>query len=359
MKSEEIRELLKQAEYELTTLSAYWKKQQKDAQREKLKAISTQEDFWQHPDQITIMQQLQQLEEESALYHSALKDQKDFAQLLSLYQEDEEGLHSLYIEVKQLLKSLSCLKLHLLLEGKNDSRDCFLSVNAGAGGTESQDWAEMLLRMYTRFCERQKWNTSLLDYQKGEGAGIKSATLAIKGSYAYGLLKVEEGVHRLVRISPFDANKRRHTSFASISVSPEVPLESISIEEKDLRIDTYRAGGAGGQHVNKTESAVRITHLPTGIVVQCQNERSQAQNKQTAFKMLAAKLEQKQEAERKAKESLVNKQKIEWGSQIRSYVLHPYRLVKDARTHHESSQTEAVLDGDLLSFIENALITLG
>jgi peptide chain release factor 2 len=214
----------------------------------------------------------------------------------------------------------------------------------------------MLLRMYLRFAEHHGFMSELVDEQPGEEAGIKSATLYIKGENAYGLLKSERGVHRLVRISPFDANKRRHTSFAAVLVLPEEPETAIDINPNDLRIDTYRAGGAGGQHVNKTESAIRITHIPTGIVVQCQSQRSQGQNKATAMKMLAAKLSQKAQEERLAQHATIEKKKIEWGSQIRSYVLHPYKMVKDHRTEYESPQPDLILDGELMPFIEAYLI---
>jgi len=210
--------------------------------------------------------------------------------------------------------------------------------------------------MYIRFCERENLKVDTVDYQSGDEAGIKSATLFVKGKNPYGLLKAEHGVHRLVRISPFDANKRRHTSFAAVFVTPEVEDKKIEIKDEDLRIDTYRAGGAGGQHVNKTDSAVRITHLPTKIVVQCQNERSQMQNKQVAMKMLMAKLVERQKEEKREKEASVEKKKIEWGSQIRSYVLHPYKMVKDIRTEHESPQPDLVLDGDIMPFIESYLV---
>ena len=251
----------------------------------------------------------------------------------------------------------TCKDRELLLKNPEDKNACFLSINAGAGGTESQDWASMLLRMYTRFCERERLKTDLIDFQAGEEAGIKSATLYVTGKNAYGLLKAENGVHRLVRISPFDSNKRRHTSFSSVTITPELPeVELAPIEPKDLRIDTYRASGAGGQHINKTDSAVRMTHIPTNIVVQCQNQRSQIQNRETAMKMLRAKLAQKQREEEEAKKSNVEKKKIEWGSQIRSYVLHPYKMVKDHRTSFESSQPDLVLDGDLIEFIERFLV---
>jgi peptide chain release factor 2 len=236
-----------------------------------------------------------------------------------------------------------------------DSKNAWLSIHAGAGGTESQDWAEMLLRMYMRFAESRGWKAELIDRQDGEEAGIKSATLHLVGDHVYGYMKAEMGVHRLVRISPFDAAQRRHTSFASVYVSPEIDEDiEIDIADKDLRIDTYRSSGAGGQHVNVTDSAVRITHLPTGIVVTCQNERSQGRNREMAMRVLRARLYQKALDERRADEQKLvgDKKAIEWGSQIRSYVLHPYRMVKDHRTGHETGDTDRVLNGDLTPFIE-------
>jgi peptide chain release factor 2 len=247
------------------------------------------------------------------------------------------------------------LELSLKMTGPEDENNAWLSIHAGAGGTESQDWAEMLLRMYSRFCEGCRWKTELIDRQEGEEAGIKSATLHVVGDHAYGYLKGESGVHRLVRISPFDANQRRHTSFASVFVSPEID-ETITIEiaDKDIRVDTYRSSGAGGQHVNVTDSAVRITHLPTGIVVTCQNERSQPRNREMAMKVLRARLYQRALEEQRAEEEKRAgvKKSIEWGSQIRSYVLQPYRMVKDHRTGVEIGDASRVLDGDLTPFIE-------
>jgi len=236
-----------------------------------------------------------------------------------------------------------------------DSNNAWFSIHSGAGGTESQDWAEMLLRMYLRFFERRRWKAELIERVDGEEAGLKSATVHVVGEYAYGYLKGEMGVHRLVRISPFDANKRRHTSFASVFVTPEIEDDiEIVIPDKDLRVDTYRSSGAGGQHVNVTDSAVRITHIPTNIVVTCQNERSQGRNRDVAMKVLRAKLYQKALEERQAEESkrAGAKKKIEWGSQIRSYVLHPYRMIKDHRTDFEMGDTDRVLDGDLTPFID-------
>jgi peptide chain release factor 2 len=241
------------------------------------------------------------------------------------------------------------------MSGPDDARSAILAINSGAGGTDAQDWAEMLLRLYTRFAERQGFEIRLLDLQEGEEAGIKSATLELNGHQAYGLCKGESGIHRLVRISPFDSNHRRHTAFASVFVSPQVDDDiEIEILDSDLRVDVYRASGAGGQHVNKTSSAVRLTHLPTGVVVQCQNEKSQHRNKDLALKVLKARLYEMEMAKREAekKETHEGLQEIGWGSQIRSYVLAPYRMVKDHRTGQEMGNVDAVLDGDLDKFIE-------
>jgi peptide chain release factor 2 len=255
----------------------------------------------------------------------------------------------------ELGKELDKLELRLMLSGPDDDKPALVGIHPGAGGTESQDWAEMLLRMYLRYAEQSDWEVELLDRQEGDEAGLKSATLAVRGPYAYGYLKAEAGVHRLVRISPFDAQSRRHTSFASVDVYPEVDDDvEIEIEDKDLRIDTYRSSGAGGQHVNKTESAVRITHLPTNIVVSCQNERSQMKNRATAMKMLKARLYDREMKKREEEQAIREGEKPDagWGSQIRSYVLHPYRMIKDHRTGFEMGDTDRVLDGDLDPFIE-------
>jgi peptide chain release factor 2 len=257
--------------------------------------------------------------------------------------------------VTEIESSLELMELERKLSGEHDAGNAILTLHSGAGGTESQDWAEMLLRMYLRWAERRGYHTETVDLQPGEGAGIKSATITVEGRYAYGNLHAEAGIHRLVRISPFDANARRHTSFASVFVFPEIDEQvDVEVDEADLRIDTYRSSGAGGQHVNKTDSAVRLTHLPTGIVVACQNERSQHKNKAMAMKVLRARLSELERLKRE--ESLAEfskaKKEIAWGSQIRSYVLHPYRMVKDHRTGVEVGNTDAVLDGDIDSFIE-------
>ncbi len=262
-------------------------------------------------------------------------------------------------DVEALETKVAKLEFQKMLGNIEDSKNAILTIHPGAGGTESQDWAQMLMRMYQRWIERQGFKGEILDFQSGDEAGIKSVTIEVTGNYAYGYLKAEAGVHRLVRISPFDANKRRHTSFASVFIYPEIDNTiEIEVDEKDLRIDTYRASGAGGQHVNKTSSAVRITHIPTGIVTQCQNERSQHRNKDSAMKMLMSQLYQKQLDEEKAKmDKLENTKKdIGWGSQIRSYVFHPYNMVKDHRTGHETSNINNVMDGDINDFIEAYLM---
>lgn len=356
MIQDDLRERLKLLEPALATIDDFWGSSHIEANLTRIEQETLVEDFWKNPRQGEILKELQHLKDLRDTYITVKRSQAELFELLELFGEDESTLNGIREEIGRHEKRVNRFKIALLMSGADDTKSCFLSINAGAGGTESQDWSEILLRMYVRFCEREGLTASIVDYQGGEGAGIKSATLFIKGNHAYGLLRGEQGIHRLVRISPFDANKRRHTSFSGVFVLPEHPDVDIAIEAKDLRIDTYRAGGAGGQHVNKTESAVRITHLPTGIVVQCQNERSQIQNKETAMKMLAARLAQKQKEEQQAAVASIEKKKIEWGSQIRSYVLHPYKMVKDHRTEYESFQPEDVLDGDLMAFIERYLV---
>jgi peptide chain release factor 2 len=289
-----------------------------------------------------------------------IQDEKDEIDVLTeLLAEGEQVGPEIEAALGRFEKALSDGELRALFFEENDPRNAILTIHPGAGGTESQDWAQMLLRMYLRYAERKGFKTEVLDLQPGEEAGLKSATLRVEGDYAYGNLSQESGVHRLVRISPFDAAKRRHTSFAAVFAYPEIDEDiEIAINPDDLKIDTYRSGGKGGQHVNTTDSAVRITHLPTGIVVQCQNERSQHKNKASAMKVLKARLyELEQRKKREKIEKLEDaKTDIAWGNQIRSYVLHPYRMIKDLRTRVETGDTDRVLDGDLDEFIRAALV---
>lgn len=301
----------------------------------------------------TLDQQIQKIND----LQNNLDDNVEFISLA-----EEEGDDDVLAEAEASLQSMQAvlekLQLESLLSGEVDANDAFLDVNAGSGGTEAQDWASMLLRMYTRWAEAHGYKTSLLEQSAGDEAGIKSTTIKIEGHNAYGWLKTETGVHRLVRISPFDSNARRHTSFASITVTPVIDDNiDINIEDKDLRIDTYRSSGAGGQHVNTTDSAVRITHEPTGVVVACQSERSQHQNRANAMSMLRAKLYELEIQQREAAQSEAYEEKtdIGWGHQIRSYVLHPYQMVKDLRTAFETSDAGGVLDGNLDGFLESAL----
>jgi peptide chain release factor 2 len=297
-----------------------------------------------------------------ATWQNQEKHLEDLEVLLDLAQEesDEAALAEVADELKAQEKDLRRLELEMFLGGEDDDKNAFITIHAGAGGTEAQDWTEMLLRMYLRFAERRGFKTEMYDLLPGDEAGVKSATFAANGPHAYGYLKAESGIHRLVRISPFDASGRRHTSFAAVFVYPEADDNiQIDIQEKDLRIDTFRASGAGGQHVNKTSSAVRITHIPTGIAVSMQNERSQHRNRDLAMKVLKARLYEleKNKRQEKTQEVLDTQKDIAWGSQIRSYILQPYRLIKDHRTKHEEGNVEAVLDGDLDPFIEAYLLS--
>ena len=353
---DQIKQQIKTLEPDIKTIKIFWKNSNSEQKFEQLKTQTETEDFWQNKNKTQILKELQALKDLKMQYEKVTKAFDEIDELVDLFAEDEDELLKLENELSALTKSIGHFKVQILLNEPDDKKACFLSINAGAGGTESQDWASILLRMYLRFCEREKLGAKIVDFLAAEEAGIKSATIYIQGTNAFGLLKGEKGIHRLVRISPFDANKRRHTSFAGVMVEPEAQEVAIEIDPNDLRIDTYRASGAGGQHVNKTESAVRITHLPTNIVVQCQNERSQMQNKETAMKMLKSKLVQKQRQEEEAKKAKVEKKKIEWGSQIRSYVLHPYKMIKDHRTESESPQPDLVLDGELMPFIESYLL---
>ncbi|MGA3051451.1 MAG: peptide chain release factor 2 [Chitinispirillaceae bacterium] len=294
-------------------------------------------------------------------WKKALTDGRDLQQLwkLSVDENDAALLAELAPQLDALEREVIRIEFARKMNGEDDAAPAILSIHSGAGGTESCDWADMLLRMYTRWMERKGFAYEMHDYQAGDSAGIKSATIEVRGEYAYGYLKAETGVHRLVRISPFDANARRHTSFASVYSYPLIEeIDDFEIDEKEIRIDTYRSSGAGGQHINKTDSAVRMTHLPSGIVVACQNERSQMKNRSQALRLLKARVRQhyKEIEEKERQSKMMEKKKIEWGSQIRSYVLHPYNLVKDHRTDVETSNTGAVLDGDIDRFIEAWLL---
>jgi peptide chain release factor 2 len=334
-----------------------------DTIKNRLDAIAKEEnatDFWNDAKRVGVIQKEKvSLERKLAKFENAFSAINDAQELYEMAKEedDEETVQSLFDEAPSLETLIQELEIEMMLSGENDNKNAILSIHPGAGGTESQDWANMLFRMYDRWAERHGFKTEVLDYQHGDEAGIKDATIIIKGTNVYGYLKSENGIHRLVRISPFDSNAKRHTSFASVLVSPEVDDDiDIEIEDKDIRVDTYRASGAGGQHVNKTESAIRITHIETGIVVQCQNDRSQHKNKATAMKMLKSRLYELELERQQAEKDGVEKSEIGWGHQIRSYVLAPYQQVKDTRSNQAFSQVNAILDGDIDKLIEGVLI---
>jgi peptide chain release factor 2 len=329
---------------------------------EELNKVTSQPDFWNDGEKAQSI-----LREQAAFkgvidswekHRSDLEEARFFLDVAK-DEKNEEALTEAATKVTEVAKGMAQTELTQLLGGPDDRRNAIVSLHPGAGGTEAQDWAEILLRMYLRWCDRRGYRKEILEYQPGEEAGVKSVTLLVEGDYAYGYLKAEAGIHRLVRISPFDANSRRHTSFASVFVYPEVDDDiKVEINEADLRVDTYRSSGAGGQHVNKTDSAVRLTHIPTGIVVACQNERSQHKNRAMAMKILKSRLYDLEIEKQKEKMETYHKTKkdIAWGSQIRSYVLHPYRMVKDHRTSVEVGNADAVLDGDLDQFIQAYLL---
>ena len=357
----EYTELIKDLENKLKNIESILKPDELQKRLDEITNMENQPEFWNDPKKSAKIQKekniiLRKLEKYQKA-KQALMDNKDMYELASL-EEDEETLNEVFNDVKELEKIIRDLEIEVMLSGENDEKNAIITIHPGAGGTESHDWASMLYRMYLRFAERKGWKVDVLDYQAGDEAGIKDATLLIKGENAYGYLKVENGIHRLVRVSPFDSAGRRHTSFASVQVSPEIDDDiEIEIDPKDIRIDVFRASGAGGQHVNKTESAVRITHEPTGIVVSCQQDRSQHKNKEMAFKMLKSKLYELELEKRRAEEEGKPKDEMGWGHQIRSYVLFPYQQVKDNRSNKAYSKVDDILDGDLNEIIEDVLIS--
>jgi peptide chain release factor 2 len=361
MDAYEYGELLKNLSTKMGNITNIVKPDKLHARLEEIELMQQDPSFWNDAENAgKISQEKTRTERVLATYHNAkdaLQDAIEYFEL-SKAEGDEETLEMLYEDAPNLEANTQALEIQMMLSGKNDSNNAIVTIHPGAGGTESQDWASMLYRMYLRWAERHGFKVEVLDYQAGEEAGIKDASFIIKGENAYGYLKVENGIHRLVRISPFDSNAKRHTSFTSVMVSPEIEDDiEIEIEDKDLRIDTYRASGAGGQHVNKTESAIRITHIPTNIVVQCQNDRSQHKNKASAMKMLKSRLYEFEMAKKQAEMDGIEKSEIGWGHQIRSYVLQPYQQVKDTRSNQAYSNVEAILDGDIDKIIEGVLIS--
>ncbi|MGC9350711.1 MAG: peptide chain release factor 2 [Sulfurovum sp.] len=361
MDAYEYGELLKNLTTKMENITNIVKPDALQARLDEIESMQQDPSFWNDAENAgKISQEKTRTERVLATYNNAndaLQDAIEYFEL-SKAEGDEETLEMLYEDAGNLEANTQALEIQMMLSGEHDSKNAIVSIHPGAGGTESQDWASMLYRMYLRWAERHGFKVEVLDYQAGEEAGIKDASFIIKGENAYGYLKVENGIHRLVRISPFDSNAKRHTSFTSVMVSPEIDDDiDIEIEDKDIRIDTYRASGAGGQHVNKTESAIRITHIPTNIVVQCQNDRSQHKNKASAMKMLKSRLYEYEMAKKQAEMDGVEKSEIGWGHQIRSYVLQPYQQVKDTRSNQAFSNVEAILDGDIDKVIEGVLIS--
>lgn len=367
MEARDYRDILKEIDAILNDIIELYNSIHVEAFKEKLAKLegeAVKDDFWKDTNRVAqVNQEISRLKRRISPWDNLIRElseAKEFMEI-ALSESDMEMMNEITEKVKDFKTDFEKLETLELLSDKDDEKFAYLTIHPGAGGTESQDWANMLFRMYLRWAENHKYEIDIIDYTPGDEAGIKSATVNIKGDFVYGFLKCERGIHRLVRISPFDSNNRRHTSFASVEVIPEVPEDiDIEINESDLRIDTYRASGAGGQHVNKTDSAVRITHLSTGIVVQCQNERSQHKNKAYALKILRARLYEmkEKELEEKKMEKISEQKDISWGNQIRSYVFQPYTLVKDHRTGEETGSIEYVLDGDIDRFLYAYLKTL-
>jgi len=360
MDNYEYTELLKNLSTKMNNITGVVEPKKIQTRLDEIAELENDSEFWNNAENAAkIQKEKTQLERKLNKYSIAKSAIDDAKELYEMAKEegDEESISTLYEEAPALENQIRSMEIEVLLSGESDGSNAILSIHPGAGGTESQDWASMLLRMYKRFAERRGFSVEVLDYQNGDEAGIKDASILIKGENAYGYLKVENGIHRLVRISPFDSNAKRHTSFSSVMVSPEVDDDiNIVVEDKDIRVDTYRASGAGGQHVNKTESAIRITHIQTGVVVQCQNDRSQHKNRATAMKMLKSRLYELELEEQKAKEDGISKSEIGWGHQIRSYVMQPYQQVKDTRSNEAYSNVSAILDGDIDKMIEDVLI---
>ena len=337
----------------------------KEARVKELETLMEGSDFWQDPDHAKdVIEECNQLRAWTIPYNDLKRRFADIKDLLpeALDLGEESLVKELVADLHAIEHTLGDLEIRKMLSGELDNKNCYLSINSGAGGTEACDWAQMLSRMYQRWASQRGWKVEVVDFVEGDVAGIKSITLHFRGDFAYGYAKAEKGVHRLVRISPFDSNAKRHTSFASVDVSPEITDDiQVEIRPEDLRIDTYRAQGAGGQHVNKTDSAVRMTHLPTGVVVSCQSERSQIQNRETCYRMLRSKLYEMEVLEREKALHALKGEKLDnaWGSQIRNYVFQPYTLVKDTRTKVESGNIQAVMDGDLDSFVNAYLKEFG
>ena len=360
MDNYEYTELLKNIAIKMNNITGVVEPEKIKNRLNEIQELENDQEFWNDASYAAkIQKEKTQLERKLNKYTLAFDAVTDATELYDMAKEeaDEESIESLFEDAPSLEELIRSMEIEVLLSGESDANNAIVSIHPGAGGTESQDWAEMLLRMYKRWAERRGFSVEILDYQKGDEAGIKDVSVIIKGENAYGYLKVENGIHRLVRISPFDSNAKRHTSFSSVMVSPEVDDEiDIIIEDKDIRVDTYRASGAGGQHVNKTESAIRLTHIETGVVVQCQNDRSQHKNKATAMKMLKSRLYELELEAQKAKEDGIAKSEIGWGHQIRSYVMQPYQQVKDTRSNEALSNISAILDGDIDKMIEGVLI---
>ena len=361
MDSYEYSELIKDLENKLENIKSILKPEIIEKRLKEIEKMENDINFWNNPKESSKIQKeknslIRKLEKyKKALFY--LNDNKDMFEL-ALLEEDEDTLNEVFKDTKEIKKFIRDLEIEIMLSDEDDFKNAIITIHPGAGGTESHDWASMLYRMYLRYIDKKGWRVEVFYYQAGDEAGIKDVSFLVKGENAYGYLKVENGIHRLVRVSPFDSGGRRHTSFASVQVSPEIDDDiEIEIDPKDIRIDVFRASGAGGQHVNKTESAVRITHIPTGIVVSCQIDRSQHKNKEIAFKMLKSKLYEIELEKRKAEDGKP-KDEIGWGYQIRSYVLFPYRQVKDNRSNKTYSKVDEILDGDLDEIIEDVLITL-